>query len=368
MPAKVRKFSLNCTNFAYFLNSLRNVKSAFDLHDRSRIYIGAASELLAGLLPEGRTVAVADAAFLRAHGALLAPYETLEVSLDESTKTVASAEALCRRLLDRGVDRQTFLLVAGGGVTTDTAGFVASTYMRGLRFGFLSTTLLGQVDAAVGGKNGVNLDGYKNMIGTFSQPEFVLCDPGLLATLPPRELRAGLAELIKAAIIADADLFARLEAVDFETLTRDRDLLADAVSAAVRVKVDIVGRDERETGERRKLNLGHTLAHAIEKCSSAMNHGEAVAVGTDLIAGAAERMGLLSAADRARIAALLGRMGFDLRPPVAVGQLLREVARDKKREGDLLHIVLPAGIGDCTVRPMPVEAFAALFSCTISSE
>lgn len=336
------------------------MKSAFDLHDRSRIYIGAASELLAGLLPEGRTVAVADAAFLRAHGALLAPYPTIEVSLSEASKTIASVEALCRRLLDAGVDRSTFLLAAGGGITTDTAGFAAATYMRGLRFGFLSTTLLGQVDAAIGGKNGVNVDGYKNMIGTFAQPEFVLCDPTLLSTLPLREFRSGLAELVKAAIIADADLFARLEAIDFAALTRDADLLADAISAAVRVKVDIVGRDERETGERRKLNLGHTLAHAIEKCTSAMNHGEAVAVGTDLIAGVAERMGLLGAADRRRIAALLARLGFDLRPPVPLDRLLAEVARDKKREGDVLHIVLPSGIGDCTVRPMTVAEFEGL--------
>lgn len=337
------------------------MKSAFDLHDRSRIYIGAASELLAGLLPEGRTVAVADAAFLRAHGALLAPYPTIEVSLSEASKTIASVEALCRRLLDAGVDRSTFLLAAGGGITTDTAGFAAATYMRGLRFGFLSTTLLGQVDAAIGGKNGVNVDGYKNMIGTFAQPEFVLCDPTLLSTLPLREFRSGLAELVKAAIIADADLFARLEAIDFAALTRDADLLADAISAAVRVKVDIVGRDERETGERRKLNLGHTLAHAIEKCTSAMNHGEAVAVGTALIADAAVRLGLLSAPDRDRIRALLEKMGFALTPPVPLPRLLQEVGKDKKSEDGILRIVLPAGIGDCQVRPMSREEFAALF-------
>ena len=119
---------------------------------------------------------------------------------------------------------------------------------------------------SVGGKNGVNVDGYKNMAGTFSQPRFVICDPGMLRTLSDREFRAGLAEVVKAAIIADADLFARIEATTFDDLRSDTDLLTDAVSASIRVKADIVERDERESGDRRKLNLGHTLAHAIEKC------------------------------------------------------------------------------------------------------
>lgn len=336
------------------------MKSAFNLQDRSRIYIGPLAELLPGLLPEGRTVTVVDRAFAALHGPLPVPGDVIEVSLTERTKTLSSVEQLHRELMARSADRATFLVAAGGGITTDTAGFAAATYMRGIRFGFVSTTLLGQVDAAIGGKNGVNVDGYKNMAGTFAQPEFVVCDPGLLATLPEREFRSGLAELVKAAIIADADLFSRLEATGFEALTRDRDLLADAISAAVRVKVDIVGRDEREQGERRKLNLGHTLAHAIEKCSSAMNHGEAVAVGMALMAAAAERLGLLGAADRDRIVALLRRLGFDLRPPVPLERLLAEVAHDKKRLGERLHIVLPAGIGDCTVRPMTVGEFAEL--------
>ena len=241
------------------------------------------------------------------------------------------------------------------------AGFAAATYMRGVAFGFVPTTLLGQVDAAVGGKNGVNVDGYKNMAGTFTQPQLVICDPALLRTLPDREFRAGLAEVVKAAVIADADLFACIAQSTFGQLRSDAELLADVVAAAVRVKTDIVGRDERERGERRKLNLGHTLAHAIEKCSPAMNHGEAVAVGTALIADAAVRLGVLPDADRVRIRELLARLGFDLTPPVAMPLLLKEVVRDKKREDGLLHVVLPVGIGDCEVRKMAPGEFAALF-------
>ncbi|WP_276716266.1 3-dehydroquinate synthase [Alistipes sp.] len=318
-------------------------------------------DILSGVLPEGRVVVVSDATIDRLYHPLLEKYDTVLIGLGESVKTLQTVETIYRRFIELGVDRSTFVLAVGGGIVTDVAGFAASTYMRGLKFGFVSTTLLGQVDASVGGKNGVNVDGYKNMAGTFTQPQFVICDPGLLRTLPDREFRAGLAEVVKAAIIADADLFGRIENTTFEALRTDTDLLTDAVSAAIRVKADIVERDEHESGDRRKLNLGHTLAHAIEKCSNRMNHGEAVAVGTALIAGAAVRLGVLSEADRDRIVHVLMQLGFDLTPPVDVKRLLKEVGKDKKNEEGILRIVLPVGIGDCEVRPMKIDDFAALY-------
>lgn len=336
------------------------MKPTFNVRERSEIYIGAAAELLPGLLPQGRVVVVCDAAIDRLYHKLLAPYERVLVGSGESIKTLQTVETVYRRFIELGVDRRTFILAVGGGIVTDIAGFAASTYMRGLNFGFIPTTLLGQVDASVGGKNGVNVDGYKNMVGTFTQPRFVICDPTLLQTLSEREFRAGLAEVVKTAIIADADLFARLERTSFETLRSQVDLLSDAISASVRVKADIVGRDECEAGERRKLNLGHTLAHAIEKCSSRMNHGEAVAVGTAMIADVAVRAGFLTPDDRDRIVALLLALGFELTPPVEVKRLLKEIGKDKKSEDGTLRIVLPVDIGDCEVRPMAAEEFAAL--------
>lgn len=333
---------------------------AFRIREESGIYIGPAAGLLPGLLPEGkRVVALCDATVDRLCRPLLEPYERVSIGTGERIKTLQTVETVYRRFIELGVDRRTFVLAVGGGIVTDVAGFAASTYMRGLEFGFIPTTLLGQVDASVGGKNGVNIDGYKNMVGTFTQPRFVICDPALLRTLPDREFRAGLAEAVKSAVIADADLFARLERSPLAELRADTDLLSDVVSASIRVKVDIVERDERESGERRKLNLGHTLAHAIEKCSSQMNHGEAVAVGMAMIADVAVREGVLSAADRDRIVALLRRLGFELAPPVPVERLLAEVGKDKKREEDVLRIVLPVGIGDCEVRPMSMEEFEA---------
>lgn len=337
------------------------MKPSFNLREQSEIYIGATDDVLSGVLPGGRVVVVSDATIDRLYHPLLAPYDTVLIGTGESMKTFQTVETIWRRFIELGVDRSTFVLAIGGGIVTDVAGFAAATYMRGLSFGFVSTTLLGQVDASVGGKNGVNVDGYKNMAGTFTQPRFVICDPGMLRTLSDREFRAGLAEVVKAAIIADAGLFGRLEEATFQQLRTDTDLLTDVVSAAIRVKADIVEHDERESGERRKLNLGHTLAHAIEKCSNRMNHGEAVAAGTALVADAAVKMGALQAADRDRIADVLRRLGFDLTPPVDVKRLLKEVGKDKKNEQGVLRIVLPVGIGACEVRPMSSEEFAALF-------
>lgn len=338
------------------------MKPAFNVRQQSEVYIGSAAEILPELLPQGRVVVVSDATIDRLYHPLLAKYDSVLIGTGESIKTLQTVETLYRRFIELGVDRSTFVLGIGGGIVTDVAGFAASTYMRGLSFGFISTTLLGQVDASVGGKNGVNVDGYKNMAGTFTQPQFVVCDPSLLRSLPDREFRAGLAEVVKAAIIADADLFGRIEQTSFETLRTDTDLLSDVISAAIRVKADIVEYDEKESGERRKLNLGHTLAHAIEKSSNRMNHGEAVAVGTALIAGAAVKLGVLKEEERQRIAEVLLRLGFDLTPPVEIKRLLKEVGKDKKNEDGMLRIVLPVGIGDCEVRKMAPAEFAALFA------
>lgn len=325
-----------------------------------QIYIGSVAQWLPALLPEERVIALSDATIDRLHPELLAPYDPVLVGKGESSKTLQTVEQIYRHFLEAGIDRSSFVLGIGGGIVTDIAGFAASTYMRGLRFGFVPTTLLAQVDAAVGGKNGVNVDGYKNMAGTFNQPQFVLCDPDLLATLPDREFRAGLAEVIKTAVIADPQLFAALERSDFNRLRTDRPLLAEVIRSAIRVKVDIVLRDEREAGERRLLNLGHTFAHAIEKCSNRMNHGEAVAVGMRLAAETALQAGLLPQTDCERIVEVLRRLGFELESPVELRRLLKEVTKDKKNREGVLRMVLPTQIGHCTVISMAPERLASL--------
>ena len=330
--------------------------------DSSEVIVGSVGELLPRLLPDKRVVVVSDTNIDRHYHTLVNRYEHVLIGLGEASKTLVTADAIYKKFISMGVDRSTFVLAIGGGIVPDVAGFVASTYMRGVEFGFVSTSLLGQVDASVGGKNGVNVDGYKNMVGTFTQPRFVICHVGMLRTLPEREVRTGMAEVIKAGIIADEELFSKLELTPLAELTKNPDLLSEVVYRAIKVKADIVERDEREHGDRRKLNLGHTLAHAIEKSSSKMNHGEAVAVGLSLISDAAARRGLLSAADKERICSLLQRTGFDLTPPVAMRVLLKAVSKDKKSEGDVLNVVFPTAIGACEVVPMPLEEFRAMFA------
>ena len=336
------------------------MKYDINIKDRSRVVVGNVGELLPALLPHKRVVVVSDTNIDRHYHSLIEPYDHVLIGLGEASKTLLTLDAIYRRFIELGVDRSCFVLAIGGGIVTDVAGFAASTFMRGLEFGFISTSLLGQVDASVGGKNGVNVEGYKNMVGTFTQPKFVICDVDLLRTLSPREFRTGLAEIIKAAVIADAELFEMLEQADFSTLQRDSDTLREMVYRAIKVKADIVERDERESGDRRLLNLGHTLAHAIEKSSSKFNHGEAVAVGLAMIAEVAANRDMLAVADKERIVALLERAGFALEPPVEVRTLLKAVKRDKKAEGDSIHVVFPLGVGNCCVEKMPIEEFKAL--------
>jgi 3-dehydroquinate synthase len=332
-----------------------------NIKDRSRVVVGDVGVELERLLPPRRIVVVSDANIDRYYPSLIGRYDHILIGQGETNKTLLTLDAIYRRLIELKVDRSTFILAIGGGIVTDVAGFAASTYMRGLEFGFVSTSLLGQVDASVGGKNGVNVDGYKNMVGTFTQPRFVICDVDMLRTLSEREFRTGLAEVIKSAVIADSELFELLEGADFTTLKEDKSLLQQIVYRAISVKASIVERDERETGDRRKLNLGHTLAHAIEKSSSKMNHGEAVAVGLKLITEAAVRCGKLSADDGERIVGLLQRAGFALEPPVEMRTLLKAVSKDKKSEGDDIYIVWPTAIGSCQVEKMPLEEFRGMF-------
>lgn len=331
----------------------------FVIRNSAAIYLGSAEALLPSLLTGERVVLVTDVAIQHHYPSLCDRYPTILIGQGEANKTLATVEQIHRSLLELGADRRSFLLAVGGGIVTDVAGFAAATYMRGIDFGFVSTTLLGQVDASVGGKNGVNVGGYKNMAGTFTQPRFVVCDPTMLATLPEREFRAGLAEVVKAAVIGDIALFERLEESSFTELRTNTTLLCEVVRAAIGVKATIVERDERESGDRRLLNLGHTVAHAIEKCSSAMNHGEAVAVGMRFVADYAAQEGLLPPAERNRICGLLERLGFTLASPVAVDVLLAEMEKDKKSAGNHLHLVVPRGIGRCEVQFIDKEQLKA---------
>jgi 3-dehydroquinate synthase len=269
----------------------------------------------------------------------------ITVQAVEAVKTLDTIEKLTLDLLNEEADRTFFLLGVGGGIVCDITGFLASTYMRGVRFGFIPTTLLAQVDAALGGKNGVNVSGYKNITGTFTQPEFVLCTTDVLDTLPARVFNAGMSEVIKAALIADATLFEFIEQHVREIINRKEPALSEVIRRAVQIKLDIVARDEKEKGERRKLNLGHTLGHAIERNVKNIMHGEAVGIGLAYAARFSQRQGWLTAADVLRITALLKRFRLPVDPIIPVEELHETMMKDKKKSGVLLHFIALTAIG-----------------------
>jgi 3-dehydroquinate synthase len=326
----------------------------------SRIYIGCADELLKELLPQRRIIVISDTNLDRTHHDLIAPYEHILVGLGEQAKSLVTLDEVYRKLIELGADRSTFILGIGGGIVTDIAGFVASTYMRGVEFGFVTTTLLGSVDASVGGKNGVNIGGFKNMVGTFSQPKFVICDVALLHTLPEREFRAGLAEVVKTAILGDKELFEMLEQTSFEELRKNDELLSEIILRSVKVKASVVAEDEREGGRRRILNLGHTVAHAIEKCTSKFSHGEAVAIGLFHITSSALAQKMITNNDAERIFSLIEKFGFATELPIDHKQLLDAIKGDKKRSGNAMHIIFPTTLGAVEDRLISFEELESI--------
>lgn len=320
---------------------------------QSTIAVGESLKNLENYLPDrGRIFIVTDAAVRRLHGAAFpARAEVVEIGQGEENKTLATLEGIYRRLIDADADRKAVIVGIGGGIVCDVAGFAASTYMRGIDFGFVATTLLAQVDASVGGKNGVNLDRYKNIVGNFNQPRFVICDLEVLKTLPPDELRCGFAEIVKHMLIADAPMLSWFENHVDAALALDAAVIGRLVEHSVSIKAGVVNRDEKEGGERRHLNFGHTLGHAVEKLTGAP-HGHAVSLGMVAAAKLSRQRGLLGDGEVDRIAAILGRLGLPTRLASPPAGLLDTMTKDKKRDGDRVHFVLLDGIGRAIVEPI----------------
>ncbi|MBE0623969.1 MAG: 3-dehydroquinate synthase [Burkholderiales bacterium] len=271
----------------------------------------------------------------------------------ERYKDWATLNRIYDTLLERRCERKTTLIALGGGVIGDLAGFAAATYMRGIPFIQVPTSLLAQVDSSIGGKTGINHPLGKNMIGAFYQPRLVLADTAVLATLPPRELSAGLAEVIKHGLIRDDEFVSWLEHNLEQLLACDPQALAYAVRRCCEIKAAVVAEDERETGVRALLNFGHTFGHAIESGLGYGNwlHGEAVAAGMAMAADLSRRMGYIEQADVERILALLKRAGLPVaQPGLAPARMLELMALDKKTEGGQLRFVLLDRIGSASVR------------------
>ena len=342
--------------------------------------IDRAGALLAPVLPQKRVMVVTDTTVAALHlPALLAGLDktgirshTVIVPPGEASKSLAGYQIVVDALLDWGVERQTTVLALGGGVVGDLAGFAAATTLRGMPFVQVPTTLLSQVDSSVGGKTGINTRHGKNLIGAFHQPRMVLADTGVLGTLPERELRAGYAEVAKAGLIGDAAFFTWLERNGPAVAAGDIALQAEAVMRACAFKAAVVGDDEREeraSGGRALLNLGHTFGHALEAdvgYGGGLLHGEAVAIGLGLAFRLSVRLGHCPAEDAARVETHLTAMGLpsDLRVlnrRFSAAGLVAQMRRDKKMRDGALHFVLVRGVGDAfTSADVPEATVLAL--------
>ena len=292
----------------------------------------------------------------------------LEIDAGEDTKSFGTVTDICRWLMELGADRNSILVGIGGGVTTDITGFAASVYKRGVRFAFVPTTLLSQVDAAIGGKNGVNLDSFKNMMGVIRQPDAVFVCPEPLETLPYTQIVSGAAELLKTFIIDNSNgLYEKavetLAGVNkaggkLEGYSKSLGLL---ISEAAAIKGGIAGRDPFEKGERRLLNLGHTFAHAIEKESGeSVSHGNAVSMGIVLSARLAEKTGIAEKGLAARLEADFKACGMPTACPFGIERLTAAMRKDKKAEGGLVHFVLPFKVGHVETRSLSPDEVTRL--------
>ena len=282
----------------------------------------------------------------------------------EEQKTLGNVALVIDALVAARLNRDGLVLALGGGVIGDVAGFAAASYQRGIAIVQLPTTLLAMVDSSVGGKTGVNHPGGKNLIGAFHQPTAVIADTDTLSTLPDRQLRAGLTEIVKAALVSDAGFFAWLESHVPKLLRRDPATLEEAIRRACEIKAAIVVEDEREQGRRALLNLGHTFGHAIEAGAGfgTVLHGEAVAAGLVLAAELSARTGRLADADALRVRELLASAGLPVDPPRLGRARMQELmAMDKKVKGGQVRLVLLDGIGKAVVTAeYPPEALASL--------
>ncbi|HPS57582.1 MAG TPA: 3-dehydroquinate synthase [Spirochaetota bacterium] len=332
---------------------MREIK--INLENRlSTVYAGGSIDDIGRYADLSKSIIVTDVNVHRLYADRFNGIPAIVIGAGEGIKTLATVEQIMRELIALGADRNTFIIGIGGGIVSDIAGFTASIFMRGLDFGFVSTTLLSQVDASVGGKNGVNIDRLKNMAGVFCQPRFVICDQAMLATLTEEEYRNGLAELIKTACLDKTGLYDFVCQHREALRSRESAAVEEAVYRCAAFKASVVAQDEKETGLRRILNLGHTAGHAVEKVHG-VAHGHAVAAGIGFSLFMSKKLGLIDSSTAGQVLSMLKFFGlpsgiYDTASAEDSVKLAEAAASDKKRDGSTIKFVLLEGIGKPAVQ------------------
>ncbi|HUC79909.1 MAG TPA: 3-dehydroquinate synthase [Flavisolibacter sp.] len=315
-------------------------------------YFDASFSGLKKIVPQKTTVLVTDEHVFAAHQKLFKGWQTIVIKAGEDHKVQATIDSILAQLIALHADRTWTLVGVGGGVVTDMAGYAASIFLRGINFGFVPTTILAMVDAAIGGKNGIDVGVYKNMIGTINQPSFLLYDAALLKTLPDNEWRNGFAEVIKHAAILDAPMFKELEKSNVAFFQKNKAALQKLLQRNALLKTKVVKGDEFEKDRRRLLNFGHTLGHAIEKQYSLL-HGEAVAIGMAFAAKLSADM--LHFKNTCRLLTTIDQYGLPVTAGYDKQKVFDVLVSDKKREGEQMNFILLEKIGKAVIKKISLQ-------------
>jgi 3-dehydroquinate synthase len=327
---------------------------------RSEIIVGEKWTNLYKYLPDRDVVIITDENVYRLYHKGFPDFPVITIKPGEASKSIAAIEPIIKGLLKLKKDRSCFLIGIGGGVVCDITGFIASIYMRGIGFGFVSTTMLSQVDASVGGKNALNIDFYKNVIGTFTQPDFVICDPEMLMTLSDEEYLSGLAELIKMGFILDNTLVAKIERNREKIIRRDTRVIEPLIARSIKLKASVVSDDEKESGKRMILNFGHTFGHIIETFEK-QKHGFAIAYGMKIAAGISVVNGLLSEKEEAKLNRILESFNIIHEIKLTASKFEEMLISDKKKKGDKISFILLESIGRAVIKEFTFKELVKLY-------
>ena len=317
-------------------------------------YFDASFAYLEQIVNKQQTIIITDTNVLESHKQFLVGWQTIVIPAGEEHKQQATVDFIIGELISRNADRNTFIIGVGGGVVTDITGYAASIYMRGLKFAFVPTTILAMVDASIGGKNGVDVGIYKNLVGLIKQPQFLLFDYALLDTLPADQWVNGFAEVIKHACIKDAELFALLEGESIENFQTDKGKLALLIEKNVQIKTAVVVNDEFEKGDRKLLNFGHTLGHAIENLYN-LPHGHAVSIGMITACAISESINQFPAADTKKIRKVLEKYHLPTQFTFDKEKIWEVLGMDKKRLGNTMNFILLNKIGEAFIQPIAMN-------------
>ncbi len=330
MTTKTVQFSKSSTTF-YFAAGISHLKEIVDVN---------------------QSIFLVDETVFKLHQKRFKGWKVITLKSGEKYKTQATVDSIIKQLIQLGADRKTTLIGVGGGVVTDITGYVASVFMRGIKFGFIPTTILALVDASIGGKNGIDVDVYKNMVGTINQPAFILHDLIFLNTLREIEWQNGFAEIIKHACIKDANMFKELESNNLKKYQSNKTLLCDLIQRNALIKTNVVIKDEFETGDRKLLNFGHTFGHAIENTYK-LSHGYAVAVGMVMACMISESFQNFK--DTNRVVELIKKYGLPIHQSYNAKKVIDIMKADKKKVKDVINYVLLQKIGKAVVQPIAID-------------